>query len=262
MTLVATVDGKEVHSDKRMRSINGTRIEFTDGSWCDAATGQVSNQGSGFINIGAPGSDSDGAKITKGPERFTASSLEVRQVAADLSVEVHSDPDMEVTVHGPSDVVEAIRLVVNDGTLVIEGEPSANNGGISIVSRRGNTATSGVSINVGSVVSVGDLTIGGRGENSAKITVKVPPGSPLAISGISGATNIGDTGGPLTVNVLGGNDVDIGRVGNATLSVHGSGDIRVAEVNGAVVARVHGSGDIDIENGTIAGLDVSVMGIG
>lgn len=55
LKLVAEINGQKVFSDKRPTSIVNTRVTFSDGSWCDVATGQVVNQGKGAINIGSSG---------------------------------------------------------------------------------------------------------------------------------------------------------------------------------------------------------------
>lgn len=280
MALIANVNGKPVYSDKQMASITNTRVTFTDGSWCDVATGDVHNNGSGYINIGGSDTGSDAKKITEGPKRVSASALEVRGVDADVKVDVYAASKMdkasgiEYTITGPADQVKAIRANVQGSTLVIEGDGSgSSSGGVTIMGGRGRTVISGGrgsiavggNIVMGNVFGRGNVTTvisgSGGGENPVKITVKVPQGTPVAANRVLGNVVIGDINGPLTASVQ-GSDVYAGRVTSAQLSVQGSGDVRIKEVNGAVMAQVQGSGDIEIERGTMPSLTATVQGSG
>jgi hypothetical protein len=271
MALVATINGVQVHSDKQVTSIINTRVEFTDGSWCDVATGQVVNRGRGEINLGNAVSGSSGETVTEGPKQYQASGLELDQLTADVTVETHRGTDMEVTITGPEDEVKAIRANMRGHTLVIGGGTESGQGGMTIVSRGGRThIRSGRGIVVGGSsimggVFTGNMTVisgGSSGESPTKVTVKVPVGTPISVSGGVGNTHIGDVNGPLTVHVSASGDVVAGRMTDVNLHVQGSGDIRVAEVNGSAVAQVQGSGDITIEGGNISTLSASVMGSG
>lgn len=42
---------------KTVSKVNGTRVEFTDGSWCDAGTGEVCSRGPGSIAMSMGGAD-------------------------------------------------------------------------------------------------------------------------------------------------------------------------------------------------------------
>ena len=275
MALVATINGKQVFSDKRVMNIIGTRIEFMDGSWCDVSTGAVANRGAGFIDIGA-GDSSDEKKVTKAPERFQTTSLDVRQVTADVTVEVHDGSDMEVSIVGPSDLVDDISTNARGGTLIIEGRPRRSSQGVSISTRGGRTVVTG-SVIGGVVMGGGSLmqsSFGRFGSDTTIITssgsqtapvqvrVKVPRGSSVSISDIEGNANIGDTNGPLTLHLMGGGDVNAGSITNLSVTVQGSSDTRVARVNGAVSVQIQGSGDVDIDDGNMSSLNVSVQGSG
>ncbi|MGV9001830.1 MAG: GIN domain-containing protein [Candidatus Saccharimonadaceae bacterium] len=281
MARVASVNGKSVYSDKEMTSIVNSRINFSDGSWCDVSTGDVHNNGAGYINIG--GSDSAGVSdtITEGPKQFTASALKVRGVAADVTVHVHNGSDIEYAITGPSKLVKAIHASVRGGTLLIEddGSSASSSGGVTIIggssvihSGRGRTIISGGrSISFGGDIVMGNIfgrgnvntivTGTGGSDNPVKITIKVPSGTPVNSDCVLGSVTIGDTNGPLTASVQ-AFDVFAGRVTSAQLNVQGSGDIHVEEVMGDVVAQVQGSGDIEIQHGTMTSLVATLQGSG
>lgn len=281
MPLIASVNGKPIYSDKYMAGVINTRVTFTDGSWCDVSTGEVHNNGSGYINIGGSDSGSDAEKVTEGPKRFAASALEVRGVAADVKVDTHRGSDIECTITGPADQVKTIRTNVQGVTLVIEDDGSGSSsddmtivgsGGRTVIQTgRGRTVVSGggVVFGQGSVMSSvfgrgGVTTVvtgGGGGENALKVTVKVPEGTPVKSNQVIGNVVIGDTNGPLTASVQGGN-VFAGSVTSAQLAVQGSGDIRVDEVNGTVMAQIQGSGDIEVQRGSMPSLTATIQGSG
>lgn len=52
MNEVIRLNGIPVYSDKSIQSIDGTRVTFSDGSWCDVATGEVVNKGSRYMGSG------------------------------------------------------------------------------------------------------------------------------------------------------------------------------------------------------------------
>jgi hypothetical protein len=267
MALVANINGVEVHSDKQVRSIVNSRVEFSDGSWCDTSTGQVSNNGRGYINLGGSGDSPSGEQTTKGPEKFSAKALDIQGVSADADVQVHSGSDIEVTISGSAGEVDAITSVIRGDTLFIESKSSRRGGGgTTIVSGFGGTVIGGGGVSV--ISSFGhrgssSVIIGGSGGGSStKLTVKIPVGTAVKVSGVNGNTTIGDIEAPLIAHVQGHNDVNAGRVTSAQLHAQGSGGIRVTSANGDVAANVQGSGDIDVEGGSMSNLTANVMGSG
>lgn len=279
--LVATINSKKVYSDKTVDSIVNTRVNFADGSWCDVATGQIVNKGPGFINIGSS-EEGTSEKVTDGPRTYSARNLEVRDIVADLNVLVHETSAVEVTIGGPANEVKGIRVTQHGDTVVIEGEGGeATGGGVTIISGRGRSVTrvgrirgasvvigggtivrrGGGSIFAGDIVSGQNVIIGGNGESQTTIIVKVPKGASVNLSGVSGNSVVGDTDGALEVNASDGS-VSAGRVTNATLSVQGSSDINIREVNGVLTMSIMGSGDVRVDDGSVSALAINVMGSG
>lgn len=201
------------------------------------------------------------------PKRVSASALEMRIVAADVQVDVYAGSGIQYTIIGPAAQVKTIRANVRGDTLVIEGGTSgSSSGSMTIVSGdvittgRGRTVVSGGDIGGSTVMSNvfgrGNMTtvIGGDGENAVKITVKVPLGTPVIANQAQGNVVIGDTYGPLTATVQNGGDVYAGYVTSAQLVASSSGDIRVKQVDGPVVATASSSGEITIDDGNMPSL--------
>lgn len=258
---VATINGKDVYSDKRMTGVVNTKVTFADGSWCDVATGEVVNKGAGYINIGTPATAGDTEKITYGPTPFSAQTLDISNINADVEVSVIEGDQMAVTIKGPKSEVDGIDVKHGGNILAIQGKVGKS--GI----RGANVVISGSSsISIGG----GNISIGGGGvnistdggENETKLTVGVPKGSAVRIGGVQGKTVIGDIEGPLHASVLGGEDIKAGKVGDSTLYVQGSGNINVSAVNGNLSMNVQGSVDIRVKNGSVNQLSASVMGSG
>lgn len=266
--LVATINGKEIYSDKLVNSIVNTRVAFTDGSWCDVATGEVVNRGSGYINIGAP-SRNDGEKATFGQKAYNATALDVQDVEADVDIQPINGLEMRVTINGLKSAVEDVDVRLQDNTVVMRGK---QNGGTHVRGANVIISGSGGSISVGgSVVSIGGrrivaghstVVMSGAGESDTKVTVGIPKGSAVKVVGVQGKVIIGDTDGALHASVLGCDNIKAGKVRDATLSVRGSGNIYVDAVNGNLSMNIKGSGNILVRGGSVGVLNANIMGSG
>ncbi len=260
------VNGKQIHSDKSVRSIVGTRVEFDDGSWCDVSTGQVVNKGTGYITIGAHPGDAAGPATTRGPERFNPQPLDIRNVNADVNVEIHPENSIEVTIVGPENSVKKIRVTEQCGCLLIESDEDKKGGGNTIITGggRGNVVIGGT-VRGMTIVSGSSIVIGGSGgnaESDVKITVRVPKGNPVSVASIEGNTVIGDIEADLTVNVTTSGNVQAGRVKTVNLNIQGHGDVDVAEVQGNFSAQVMGHGSVKVKAGNMPSVMANVMGHG
>ena len=266
MSQVANINGKKVFSDKQVASIINTRVTFTDGSWCDVATGEVVNKGQGFINIGSSAEES-GEKITVGPKTFSANALEVRDIIADLDVQVHQANTIEVIIVGPANEVKNIHIKQEGNTVVVEGEDGEASGAdVTIISGRGGSFTrvgriSGSGVVIGGSIR-GTSIISGGGENLTKVTVKVPKGASLNLSDIEGKTRLGDTEGSLRLHIGGGGDVNVGKVQKVNAKISGSGRVAISSIQGNAKLRVSGSGDFSVAGGDIGELEADVSGSG
>lgn len=261
MKHIANINGKDVYSDKGVRSIVNTRVTFTDGSWCDVNSGDIVNNGPGSINIGGPGASANQAKITKGPTAYNATSLEVRGVVADVDIRI--GPGYGVEISGPEAEVNAIRICVSNDRLLVEGDGGRSGGSTFIQTGRGHVVTGNMAGNnviiTGQVGSVGG---GSRDRQSAtQIRIMVPVHAPISVDAVCGKTQIADTDGTLNARAMAG-DVYAGRIRDASLTVQGGSDIKIAELNGSLAATVQGSGDVFIAAGRITSVVASVQGSG
>lgn len=259
------VNGKEVHSDKSVSSIIGTRVEFADGSWCDVNTGQVVNKGAGYINIGAPSADSSGPAFTRGPESFRPQSLEVRDVNADVNVEIYQEASIKVTIVGPEKVVKKIRVSEQGGRLMVQGSDERGGGDNIVISGgRGNVVIGG-SVRGVTIVSGQSIVIGGGGgntDNEVKITVQMPKGYAVNLDGVAGKAVVGDIEADLAVTAKGLSSVRAGRVAAANVNLKGQGHVNIAQTNGNVSAQISGQGEVGIDGGNMLSVMAGVSGQG
>lgn len=261
---VATINGKTVYSDKNVQSIVGTRISFTDGSWCDVSTGQVSNLGGGYINIGTPGVS---GKKDRKEQIYPVMPVSIRGLNANVSVNVADVKKITVTTEGNTEDLKRISISPSSGTLTIEDNSSKGaRGGIvlgNVVIGGGRFSSSVISSGSSITISGGRTTIiSGHGDVSTQMTITLPLSTKVSVSGICGFTEIGDTLGDIEINANTGGDYQVGKIHNAFLNIQGSGDINVSEVNGNLNASVQGSGDIDVRRGNVPMLTANIQGSG
>lgn len=266
MTLVATVNGKPVYSDKRTSGIVNSRIFFKDGSWCDVATGDVHNVGSGYIRIGGSDASSGNSEIiTKPAVIVRASALDLDIRGATVTIEPHDRADIEYTLSGTEDALKALKVQTVGNMLFIE--ETKQSGGNSVV----NADVIGRNVFVGNGVSINSFGRGGMtiingsvsdGGSKTNITIKAPRGASITARQTTGLTKIGAIGGSLTASINGSGDIIAQEVTSAQLNIQGSGDIEIGVVNGNATATIQGSGDIKIRDGEIPSLWATVQGSG
>ncbi len=263
---VATVNGRKVYSDKRVSSVQNTKITFSDGSWCDVATGQVVNKGAGYINIDTPQAGS--TKHTVNTKTYNASAVELQTLQAAVEVAVHAQPHIEVTIEGIEEDARSIRVSQRGDTLVIQGSESSGQGGISIFSGSGSFRSISVGGSIrGSNIVIGrggsNIFVGGESEESStRVSLKVPKGTSISTEDVEGNITVGDTEGSLQATITGSSRLTAGSVTATSLSIQGSGRVNIQQVSGSLMSTVQGSGRVEVQEGQVANLTMSVQGSG
>lgn len=271
MKIIATVNGVSVYSDKQMAGINCSRITFTDGSSCDVSTGSIDNRGPGSIRIGEDSANRVQENETKGPTRFSTTSLRLSGLTARLVAEPWDRSDMELTVSGPKDELESIVAEPQGSVLSIEGRATrgrsrgvhvddirieARSGG-SRVTIQGSTV-GGINISGGSVVIPGNANR--TDAETVVVSVKVPRGADITLDKLNGNAQIGDVDGALDVDVNGLNEIRAGRLRTATISASGNSSVHIAEVNGPLSAQTSGLSHVKVKAGSASALNVQASG--
>lgn len=270
------VNGKKVYSDKSIESIAGTRINFTDRSWCDVETGEVVNNGRGSISMGVPAGESNKKETVKKSFKANAASiLKLTKLCADVNVQLDSVSQLVVKIEGPVSVLKDIDISESGNELCIKSKGGKSSGGINIQSGGDSISIGNISQDVclssGSIIIGNNRIVSGNGisiggsetANETKITVSVPKGTQIDVSDISGKVDIGDIEGNLEASVRGSSEIYVGCVKDTNLKARGSGSITVREVNGSFLNTVaSGSCNIRINKGSVTTLVSSASGSG
>lgn len=276
MRLVTNVNGKDIYSTKEISSVQGTRITFQDGSWCDVKTGEVENKGTGYIKIGSSPEAKD--EVETKTKSFSAKNLQVNGLSGNLTVEVGGS-EIKVKVVAPKSMINNINVVHSGDTVIIEDKNSSRGGmtiSNTIIGGSHQTVVSGRVRNTTVISGSGNISITGNGicisggpviisgeksSNEVRVNVTVPKGTNVSLANVYGNTEIGDIDGDLQINAKGGDRIHAGRVKNATLNVKGSANITVDSVNGDFVnITCAGSADIGIKGGKTTNLMMGVSG--
>lgn len=112
--------------------------------------------------------------------------------------------------------------------------------------------------------TVGDLrgALSIDGMSSGRLTVGRVTTAKVSIDG-SGDVSLGDVDRDVDVEINGSGSVKTGRTaGKADLEINGSGAIDLANANGPINAEINGSGDINIHGGVADPLAVEINGSG
>ncbi len=265
---VINLAGKTIKTDKNLGWIDGDMVYFDDGAWCNVVTGSIHNPSGGFISIedstSSFSSDKSGNEVvTVGPKTFTATSVKCYNLdTSEISVEPYDGKEITVTITGPKNVVDEIKLDHINDSLLIKGRKVSN------VAWSGN--------------SFSNFIVNGVRTTPVKVLVNVPYKTSVSLDGAYLRATIGDTAGSLSVRFTGQGDTIIGSVADATLYLKGQGDFIATKVEGTLIADLSGqgsisvkfvkltslsainsgSGDITIQNGTVDRLEIDHSGSG
>jgi len=190
---------------------------------------------------------------------FDQASTVIESFAGIVLVDIGDEPGIRASLDGPDDAIEEISVSERGGTITITGRQT---GGSSSVTSVGNT-TVVVTGNGSASVTIGNVTTTADGVDDEPVTLRltVPNGTPLTFDRFAGKATIGDTGASLTVDLLSGT-VEAGAVTEASLTINGSGDIRLRRAAGALAMTVNGSGSIDVADGAVGDLTGRINGSG
>jgi hypothetical protein len=209
------------------------------------------------------------ADTTVGPLKFDAQSLRVEDLQGTLIIEVNrASTQLSVVIEGDKDKVESIKVRAEGSVLVIKQE--------------------GRRLRLRDILTLSFIRFV---EDHPKVTVSVPPRTPIVVRNFSGeirAANLdapfafdgggavrgrvgnvseaeidlsgsgelelGNVAGPLELDLSGSSDVGVASSGPATIDLSGSSDVRLGPVDGGLKIKSSGSANVEVEsvNGEIS----------
>lgn len=206
-----------------------------------------------------------------GPQDFTAREVSVEGLVGRLEVKVDSGASkVTASVSGPSRWLDTVTVKLDGDDLRIVQKESPRE-------RRWRdqddwvtvqlTVPAGTKLDIDDFSgegTVGDLrgALSVDGMSSGKLNVGRVTTAAVSIDG-SGDVTLGDVDRDVNFEINGSGSVKSGRTaGKAELEINGSGEIDVAYANGAINAEINGSGDISIHGGVADPLAVEINGSG
>lgn len=216
-----------------------------------------------LAGLGAAPAVSESKSVVAGIHSYSSKRLDIRNVFADIRIVPIDGNKMTVSVSGPSKVTDGIKVTERDGVLVIEDRSSRSFGSNVAMIRDENGNVTSITSGSGVIIVNGHRISASGTEQSevAKVVVGVPKKTPITVSDFSGSMDIGDTYGPIAVDINSGT-VRMGHVGRSRLTVSGTGDLDVAEVADELSVSIQGTGDVTVRRGTVQMLETSIQGSG
>ena len=175
------------------------------------------------------------ADTTVGPLTFDAQSLRVEDMQGTLNVEVTTtSPRFSVVIEGDMDKVESIKVRTEGGVLVIKQE--------------------GRGLRLRDILTLGFIRFL---EDHPKVSVSVPPRTPLTVLDFSGEIRAGDLDAALEFEGDGSVKGRVGNVATAAIDISGSGEFELGRVAGRLDLDLSGSSDVRVAAAGAATIDLS-----
>lgn len=168
-----------------------------------------------------------------GPKLFEAGSLRMVDVIGSVEIAVAAEPKIEVLLEGEARLLEDISLRKDGDALIIRRKKDW--------------------------LDFPERQLFPWRDIYPSVTLRVPAGTAVTLERVIGEARIGDIAAPLEldVNLL---DVEAGSVSEATLKLHGRGNITLGKVSGQLSILSSGSSDVTIGDVGAAKIDKSGSG--
>ncbi len=173
---------------------------------------------------------------------FDTDRVEVERFAGTLQIVADATDGMTVDAFGPEDKMARLQIEANGDTLEIEFNHSQF---------RWNDWSTWLGWWHNNNFEV---------EDYPTVVVHLPVGSEIEIERFTGAVDIGDTYGPISVSAAGVLDGTIGNVSMADVDVAGAADLNMGDVEGALDILIAGAADISV--GNVGDADIAIRGAG
>ena len=276
------VNGVNVYSDKKWTNINGPGVTFEDGSYANVKTGEIVNNGPGYISIGHEPKNPKSGETKTIEKSFQGLELELNKLNAIIDIKPYDGTDIKVVAKGFASIIDNLLWSHRDGRVTISSKDS-DSGNTTIFGKnsffgnifsgdvvRGNIIT-GNKIMMGhsNVIMSNSIVSSGSKSAGLSLDIQVPLGCSVDIIKVDGHVSIGDTLGRLLVKIKGRCMVKAGKIAMIKADINGSGELDVESIDHChkfaandATLKIDGSGDIRIKGGNINELNATISGSG
>jgi len=205
--------------------------------------------------------------VTSRKLEFTSNSLSIDgNMMTNADIQPYSGDKILIEVKCSAEARKEISIRESGGVVYVKNDKNVSSS-MNIINGSIITSSNGISIS-GSVngriivngVDVTDKVNADKGKYLVDLTIKVPLGASLDISGCN-KVNVGEVGGNVSLSCNAGT-YNIQKANNVQSSIQGSGNILISEVRGNISASIQGSGDFVAKRGNIKSISASIQGSG
>lgn len=199
---------------------------------------------------------------------FNVSKLHLKNVAGEVTVKRHRGSQTVVMYSGKKPFDTVVSMTAKGGRLDIVGKPNVST---VTTSSNGNSGTVIVGSNTHVVIGDGatsTVVIGNKvervtsGNTRWKLSILVPAGQPLDLSGFISRLTVGDIDASVNAKIDGAGDLTFGSIKGSKFLLSGAGTATVEKISGDFHVEVLGAADVTVEDGRIGNLYVKIQGAG
>ncbi|GBD43934.1 hypothetical protein HRbin40_01417 [bacterium HR40] len=186
---------------------------------------------------------------------FSADTVELEDFSGELEVAVVDRPAIEIRLSATAEDIAAFAATSDGSRLRLRGPQRTQGsatvvvGGVRVFSRGGEAS----------------VVIGGQPADRQapvpRLSLALPRGTALELSGIAGEVHVGDTEAPFALALVSGR-ATVGSVAAARIALSGSGEVQVQAVRERLDAAIDGSGSIVVASGEVERASLVVRGAG
>lgn len=193
-------------------------------------------------------------------ETYSASRLAVAGLVGSLRVERRDGADMRLVLRGSPAALERLHREVQGDRLQLTAEPGAT-GTTTVVTGAQNVVIARSGGSATQIIGGVATGAGGEAEPPLEVLAYVPAATPLTVTGLVGDLVVQGVGGPVDLELIGGQATLDRATGGSLAAVAGS-RIELAEATGDLRVAVQGAGDVRITRADLGHLEVGVSGTG
>jgi hypothetical protein len=193
-------------------------------------------------------------------ETHAASRLAVAGLVGSLRIERHDGAEIRLVLRGSARALDRVRREVKGDLLQITVAPAPGGTG-AVVSSSNNTV---IALGGGrATLTIGSTGVSAEGSDEPPLELRayVPAATPLVIRGLVGDLAVGEVGGPLEVELVGG-EARLDRAAGGSLTVVGGSRIELAHATGDLRIAIEGAGEVAVADAALDRLDVALSGTG